>query len=57
MVRRVMRCDRPSVPAAGLTVHDDTGGKPVFGKWKPYDARAAVAVPLPMRESESMLSL
>jgi hypothetical protein len=39
--------------AARLTVHDDAGGKPVFGKWKPYDARAAVAVPSHMREMES----
>src|SRR5258708_10107637 len=41
--------------AAGLTVHDDTGAKPVFGKSKPYDARAAVAGPLPRRVSESNL--
>jgi hypothetical protein len=39
--------------AAGLTVADDTGGKPVFRTWKPYDAGSAVAVASPMRETGS----
>ncbi len=39
--------------AAGLTVADDTGGKPVFRTWKPYDAGSAVAVASPMRQNES----
>jgi hypothetical protein len=37
--------------AAGLTVADDTGGKPVFRTWKPYDAGSAVAVASPIRET------
>jgi hypothetical protein len=37
--------------AAGLSVADDTGGKPVFRTWKPYDAGSAVAVASPMRET------
>jgi hypothetical protein len=38
--------------AAGLTVADDTGDKPVFRTWKPYDAGSAVAVASPMRQNE-----
>jgi hypothetical protein len=39
--------------AAGLTVADDNGGKPVFRTWKPYDAGSAVAEASPMRQNES----
>ena len=39
--------------AAGLTVADDGGRKPVFRTWKPYDAGSAVAVASPMRQNES----
>jgi hypothetical protein len=39
--------------AAGLTVADDTGGKPAFRTRKPYDAGSAVAVASPMRQNES----
>jgi hypothetical protein len=38
--------------AAKLTVVDDRGGKPIFAKWSPYEARrSAVAWP-PMRETD-----
>ena len=44
--------------AAGLSVADDGGGKPVFRNWKPYDAASAVAVPPPpMRKIESPATL
>jgi hypothetical protein len=39
--------------AAGLTVADDTGGKPVFRKWSPYDREGTIPVASPMREMES----
>jgi hypothetical protein len=42
--------------AAGLTVADDTGGKPVFRTWKPYDAGSAVAVAPSMREMDRALA-
>jgi hypothetical protein len=43
--------------AAGLTVKDDSVGKPVFRKWEPYDARSAVPVPSPMRETDPAATL
>jgi hypothetical protein len=39
--------------AAGLTVADDKGGKPIFTKWSPYDARCRSLNAPPMRETES----
>jgi hypothetical protein len=42
--------------AAGLTVADDTGGKPAFRTWKPYDAGSAVAVAPSMREMDRALA-
>jgi hypothetical protein len=36
--------------AAGLTVADDNGGKPVFRKWSPYDREETIPAPSPMRE-------
>jgi hypothetical protein len=41
--------------AAGLTVKDDGGGKPVFGKWHPYDAPSRVPDSAPMRQTEAAL--
>jgi hypothetical protein len=40
--------------AAGLTVRDDGGGKPVFQKWSPYDARSRSSVTPPVRETGSV---
>jgi hypothetical protein len=42
---------------AGLTVKDDSVGKPVFRKWEPYDTRAAVREPSAMRETDSPSTL
>jgi hypothetical protein len=39
--------------AAGLTVVDDRGGKPIFAKWSPYEARRSTVVSPPMRETGS----
>jgi hypothetical protein len=39
--------------AAGLTVADDNGGKPIFRKWSPYDREGTIPVASPMREMES----
>jgi hypothetical protein len=39
--------------AAKLTVVDDKGGKPIFTKWSPYDARSRSLDAPPMRETES----
>jgi hypothetical protein len=39
--------------AAGLTVADDNGGKPIFRKWSPYDREGTIPVTSPMREMES----
>jgi hypothetical protein len=39
--------------AAGLTVADDTGGKPIFTKWSPYDARSRSLDAPPMHEMAS----
>jgi len=41
--------------AAGLVVEDDSGGKPVFRKWRPdrFDGRSSVALPLPVPQNES----
>ncbi len=39
--------------AAGLTVVDDKGGKPIFTKWSPYDARSRSLDAPPMHETES----
>jgi hypothetical protein len=39
--------------AAGLTVWDDAGGKPIFGKWSPYKDGAPLVVGPPVRESRS----
>jgi hypothetical protein len=38
--------------AAGLTVADDTGGKPVFRKWSPYDREETLPVASPVRETD-----
>jgi hypothetical protein len=35
--------------AAGLTVADDNGGKPIFRKWSPYDKEETIPVASPMR--------
>jgi hypothetical protein len=39
--------------AVGLAVVDDTGGKPIFRKWSPYDREETIPVAPPMRETES----
>ena len=39
--------------AAGLTVADDNGGKPIFRKWSPYDREGTIPVASPMREMDS----
>ena len=39
--------------AAGLTVVDDKGGKPIFTKWSPYDARSRSLDAPPMHEMAS----
>ena len=39
--------------AAGLTVADDNGGKPIFRKWSPHDREGTIPVASPMREMES----
>jgi hypothetical protein len=39
--------------AAKLTVVDDRGGKPIFAKWSPYEARRSTMVGPPMRETDS----
>jgi hypothetical protein len=39
--------------AAGLTVADDKGGKPIFSRWSPYDAGSRSLGASPMRETES----
>jgi hypothetical protein len=38
--------------AAGLTVADDNGGKPIFRKWSPYDREETLPVASPVRETE-----
>ena len=38
--------------AAGLTVADDNGGKPIFRKWSPYDREGTIPVASPMREMD-----
>jgi len=43
--------------AAGLSVADDGGGKPRFGKWQPYDRPSSTTVSLPVRETESPATL
>jgi hypothetical protein len=35
-------------------VVDDKGGKPIFTKWSPYDARSRSLDAPPMRETESL---
>jgi hypothetical protein len=35
--------------AAGLTVADDNGGKPIFRKWSPYDREETIPVASLMR--------
>jgi len=35
--------------AAGLTVVDDNGGKPIFKKWSPYDRAETLPVASPVR--------
>ncbi len=40
--------------AAKLTVWDDAGGKPIFGRWKPREALDGAS---PMRESEPPATL
>jgi hypothetical protein len=39
--------------AAGLTVVNDNGGKPIFRKWAPYDGARPLPVAPPMRETHS----
>jgi hypothetical protein len=39
--------------AAGLTVVDDNGGKPIFRKWSPYDREETIPVASPLRETRS----
>jgi len=41
--------------AAGLTTADDSGGKPVFRKWRRdrFDGRSSVALPSPVPQNES----
>jgi hypothetical protein len=43
--------------AAKLTVVDDRGGKPIFAKWSPYEARRSTPVTPPMRQNESPATL
>jgi hypothetical protein len=45
--------------AAGLVVEDDSGGKPVFRKWRPdrFDGRSSVALPSPVPQNESPATL
>src|SRR5260370_31983393 len=42
--------------AAGLTVADDNGGKPIFRKWSPYDREETIPVASPMRETDRALA-
>jgi hypothetical protein len=35
-----------------LTVADDTGGKPIFRKWSPYDREETLPVASPVRETD-----
>jgi hypothetical protein len=42
--------------AAGLTVADDNGGKPIFRKWSPYDREETIPVASPMRATGRPLS-
>jgi hypothetical protein len=42
--------------AAKLTVVDDKGGKPIFTKWSPYDARSRSLDAPPMRETDPALA-
>jgi hypothetical protein len=37
--------------AAGLTVADDKGGKPIISRWSPYDASSRSLGASPMRET------
>jgi hypothetical protein len=39
--------------AAGLTVSDDGGGKPVLRRWSPYNGEKTIPVTPPMRETDS----
>jgi hypothetical protein len=45
--------------AAGLVVEDDSGGKPVFRKWRPdrFDGRSSVALPSPVPQNEPPATL
>jgi hypothetical protein len=38
--------------AAGLTVADESGGKPIFRKWSPYDREEALPKASPVRETD-----
>jgi len=42
--------------AAGLTVADDSGGKPIFRKWSPYDREETLPVASPVRETDPALA-
>jgi hypothetical protein len=43
--------------AAGLTVADDNGGKPIFRKWSPYNREETIPVASPTRQNESPATL
>src|SRR5260370_1144696 len=43
--------------AAGLTVVDNKGGKPIFTKWSPYDREETLPVASPVRETDPAAAL